>query len=569
MTEQQTPVMEKPAVQETPPAPPAVPKKAPGKKKKKRVLKLVITLVIIAIVIGAVGFLLWRFVFYTPDTRQILDDTVMIGSIQSNVEGSGVTKAKNSASISPDSGGKVLELYINEGDTVTAGQQLYRMDDTKARDAVTAAQKEVDNCNKELQAIYDKIAELTVTAPHAGKLTDIKTLQVGDDVAEGTKIATLVDDTRLRISLYYSYSYEGQIKEGQSAQITIPATMNTQNATVEQVNYVRRIAPEGSVLFEVRFVMDNPGTLTAGMDASAALNAADGTPIYPYENGKLEYYRTTDVIAKAAGPVEAVHLMNYADVKAGDLLLQLGQKDTDEQIAAKENALKTAQEKLDSANKDLEKYNAVSPIDGKVLSCSLVAGEEVQSGQGINIADVSTMSVEIQLDQRNASAVTPGMMIELKDWNDNPYMGTVQSVSLEAKYENGVTYYPCTVTMDNPDGAIMSGQGMRYSFVASESTDVMVVHVASVNYVSDPNTGETATVCFVKADEKPENALELSEEAMSNVPEGYYPVPVEVGLADNFNVEIKSGLSEGDTVFEAYITDQGNSYSGGGMVFYG
>ena len=161
------------------------------------------------------------------------------------------------------------------------------------------------------------------------------------------------------------------------------------------------------------------------------------------------------------------------------------------------------------------------------------------------------------------------MMIELKDWNDNPYMGTVQSVSLEAKYENGVTYYPCTVTMDNPDGAIMSGQGMRYSFVASESTDVMVVHVASVNYVSDPNTGETATVCFVKADEKPENALELSEEAMSNVPEGYYPVPVEVGLADNFNVEIKSGLSEGDTVFEAYITDQGNSYSGGGMVFYG
>ena len=185
MTEQQTPVMEKPAVQEAPPAPPAVPRKAPGKKKKKRVLKLVITLVIIAIVIGAVGFLLWRFVFYTPDTRQILDDTVMIGSIQSNVEGSGVTKAKNSASISPDSGGKVLELYINEGDTVTAGQQLYRMDDTKARDAVTAAQKEVDNCNKELQAIYDKIAELTVTAPHAGKLTHLKTLQVGANVPEG------------------------------------------------------------------------------------------------------------------------------------------------------------------------------------------------------------------------------------------------------------------------------------------------------------------------------------------------------------------------------------------------
>ena len=568
MTEQQTPVLDKPAVQETPPAPPAVPKKAPGKKKKKRVLKLVITLVIIAIVIGAVAFLLWRFVFYTPDTRQILDDPVTIGSIQSMVEGGGTAKAKDSATISPDSGGKVLELYINEGDTVTAGQQLYRMDDTKARDAVTAAQKEVDNCNKELQAIYDKIAELTVTAPHAGKLTDIKTLQVGDDVAEGTKIATLVDDTRLRISLYYSYSYEGQIKEGQSAQITIPATMNTQNATVEQVNYVRRIAPEGSVLFEVRFVMDNPGTLTAGMDASAALNAADGTPIYPYENGKLEYYRTTDIIAKAAGPVEAVHLMNYADVKAGDLLLQLGQKDTDEQIAAKENALKAAQEKLDSANKDLEKYNAVSPIDGKVLSCGLTAGEEVQSGQGISIADISTMSVEIQLDQRNASSVEIGMMIQLSDnYNEGQvYMGIVQSVSLTAKNDgNGITYYPCTVTMDNTDELIRDGQYLKYSFVASESTDCLVVPVACVNYISDAN-GETATVCFLKSDTKPENAVELSEETMANVPEGYYPVPVEVGLADNFNAEIKSGLSEGDTVFEAYITDRDNGYGGGIMI---
>ena len=47
----------------------------------------------------------------------------------------------------------------------------------------------------------------------------------------------------------------------------------------------------------------------------------------------------------------------------------------------KENALKAAQEKLEEATKELEKYNAVAPIDGTVLQCSLTEGQEVSSGQ--------------------------------------------------------------------------------------------------------------------------------------------------------------------------------------------
>ena len=66
----------------------------------------------------------------------------------------------------------------------------------------------------------------------------------------------------------------------------------------------------------------------------------DGTPIYPYQNGKLEYYESTKITAKATGPVERVSLLDYGDVKAGQLLVQLGAKDTDEEIASKENALK-------------------------------------------------------------------------------------------------------------------------------------------------------------------------------------------------------------------------------------
>ena len=58
-----------------------------------------------------------------------MTDFVTRGSIQSMVEGSGTTKAKDSATVTPGSG-TILELFVQEGDQVTAGQQLYRMDDT-------------------------------------------------------------------------------------------------------------------------------------------------------------------------------------------------------------------------------------------------------------------------------------------------------------------------------------------------------------------------------------------------------------------------------------------------------
>lgn len=624
MTEQQTPVMTPPA------APPAAPT-GPKKKRKGRGKTIAGILIVAAIAIALV-VLVWYFVFREDGSKgEVMTDFVTRGSIQSMVEGSGTTKAKDSATVTPGSG-TILELFVQEGDQVTAGQQLYRMDDTTARDAVTEAQKSVDNCNKELQAVYDKIAELSITAPHAGNLREVADLKVGDTVNEGDTIATLVNDTKLRLSLYYSYAYEGDIKVGQTAQISIPAIMAPVTGKVEQINKVRFVSPEGATHFEVVLVLDNPGTLAEGMDASAGLTAADGTPIYPYQNGKLEYYESTKIIAKATGPVERVSLLDYGDVKAGQLLVQLGAKDTDEEIASKENALKAAEEKLEEATKELEKYNAVAPIDGTVLQCSLTEGQEVSSGQGITIADTSQMIIEIQVDERNARYIKAGMMVDINQYG-TPYVGIVESVSMTASGENGVASIPAVVTVDNYDGSMIPGTYAEYSFVASESEDCLTVPVQAVKYVSfanvqlpetldaDPSAGmddgmmddgmmddgmmdggmvdggvealpqsysggafadplgmiavpmpggggvvdggsmggssggasddSTGVIVWVKSKEAPANAI-LEPDPTWDCPEGFWAVPVEVGLSDNSKVEITRGLAEGQEVFIGY-----------------
>ncbi len=697
MAEQQTPVMETPAA----PVPPTGPRKGKGpatheqKQKRRKIIRRVIALVLAAAILGGGGWALNKYVFTDSDQGlgEVMTQMVTYGSIQSSVDGMGNARAKNSATVTPDAGYRVLELFVSEGDYVEEGQLLYNLDDTAAQDAVRNAQENVRTAqesvrkaqdaivdyDRELEKMEENLSNLTITAPHAGKLTDVnRDIRTGDDLSVGAAVATVINDTKLRLHLYYSWAYEGQITVGQSARVTLPASMSDYPATVEQVNMVKRVVPEGSVTFEVVFVMDNPGTLTEGMVASASLTGANGEPAYPYENGTLEYYETTKIAVKVAGPVEYVDLMNYADVREGQTLVRLGDKDALADISAKQNSrrealksvedaqknVETAEKAVEEAQEKLDNYHAVSPIAGQVISCGLMVGEEVTSGSSIYIADTATMMIDITIDERNIGYVSKGMMVDIRDMMGNYYMGIVDSVSLSAKAENGIASFPAVVVVDNPDGMLMTNSQsdnclvvpiqavMNVTLAEDDGTmggdmmdpgmvdgnfgvmpdggDMMIPEGGDVlpesgeDENADPVEGEndlpsgdgdtvglptgdgdtvglpagddlvaipdnavpqaavsimgggevivmggssrgpsafqqsgTATVCFVKG-EPDERAIEADESW--KMPEGFFAVIVETGLNDSYNVEIKSGLNEGEEVFTGYITDSAYSW---------
>ena len=61
-----------------------------------------------------------------------------------------------------------------------------------------------------------------------------------------------------------------------------------------------------------------------------------------------------------------------------------------------------------------------------------------------------------------------------------------------------------------------------------------------------------------------QQAEELAME-MSDVPDGFWPVVVETGISDNYNVEILSGVEEGVTVYAGVMQNSGGM--GMGMFF--
>ena len=542
-------VMEKetPSGEETVSTPEAAPAKVSKwksmpRKKRRRIIRWCVTLVILA-VIGGVLFKV--FGGKKEAEKQVVTDFVQYGAITAKVEGSGLTKAKSSESISITTAGTVLEVMVTEGQEVTAGTPLFTVDSPAAQAAVQKARSQVEGYEKQLSAAQKDIAGLNLAASYPGKLMEVATLNPGDTISKGQTVAKLNDDTRLRLEQYYSYAYAGELKVGQTVDVSIPALMTTVPGRVEAVHMVSRITPEGSKLFSAEILVENEGALTADMAASATA-VVNGETVYPYEPGKLAYYRTGELQSTVNGTVISSSLVNYLQVSAGQVLVRIDGEDSESELFTIEQNLETAREELEKAEKNLANCNAVAPIDGKVIGLTIQPGDEINTQQPIlTISDTSSLIVNATVDERNISYIKPGMMVDLDQWG-NAAMGIVESVSLSSTVNNGVATYPMVVSMDNMEGMIQVNSNIQYSLIASQNDNCLILPIQAVRTVSLED-GSSATVVYVSGD-RPDNALD-GVMADEEIPDGFWAVPVEIGISDNYNVEIKSGVEEGTEVF--------------------
>lgn len=530
------------------PQTPAVPLKerwrAMPRKKRRRIIRWTAILLVLAILAA----ILLKVFGGKGGDAQVVTDVVQYGSITSVVENSGLTKAKSSETITLTTTGTVMDVLVAEGEKVTAGTPLFVVESPAAETAVQKARSNVEGYEKQLAQAQKDLAGLNFSAPFAGKIMlkdEHPDLQVGDEVAKGAAVAELNDDTRLRLEQYYSYAYAGDLYVGQSVNVSIPALMTSIPGTVEAVHMVSRITPEGSKLFSAEIVVNNEGSLTAEMAASATVTVG-GETVYPYEPGKLEYYRSTTLTTTVGGTVLANNLVNYLQVSAGQVLLQIDAQQSESELFTIQQNLETAKADLAAAEKNLANCKATAPIDGMVIGLTMQPGDEIAANTAVvTISDTSAILVSANVDERNISYIKPGMPVELDQWG-TPAFGTVETVSLSSTVNNGVATYPITISVDNSEGTIQVNSYINFKITASENDNCLVLPLQCVRKISQED-GTTVDVVFVKGS-RPENAIEtpmLEEE----IPSGFWAVPVEIGISDNSNVEIKSGVEEGTEVF--------------------
>ena len=514
------------------------------KKSKKISFRKLILLVLILLVLGGGGYGIYKLFFYTEPV-EVVTGTTKKDSISTVIEGTATTQPVRFQSLTVPISGTVKEVLVAQGDKVSVGDPLFTIDTSDLDKDIADMESSITGYESQLATYNENLANLTVTAPFTGKLLDTTTSLAGDTVNAGARIATIVDDSKMKLALYFIDAYKASIRTGMDAEVSVPQYMTTLRGTVTAIDNVSYISAEGAVCFMVTVTIDNPGSLTKGLAATAVLSA-DGIAMNPVEAGTLDYNQTKSITAKVGGTIASMNVQNYQKVSSGDVLVSLTNDSYANQIKTLEKQISSAQLNLEALQEDLADCAPTATVAGTVIFVRVEPGDTVNAGtSAMAVYNTDTMQIEASISETENDYITEGMSVTItkSGASGTSFKGTVTQKSLEATASNGVAYFPTTITIESK-GALSAGVYVTYTITAAQASDVVLAPIAALQMTT------AGTCLFIKADARPENAVDLADGV---VPDGYYAVPVETGLTSNDYVEIKSGADEGVTVFERYV----------------
>lgn len=529
------------------------------KTRRKFPIKRAVALIVAAAVVVGGGFGI-KTLFFQNETQTALTETTTYGSLSTVIEGTGTTMPADSVTYTTASTTEITGVYVSAGDTVEAGDLLYTQDDSELdeeieeyQDELTELQNTLSDASDQLSELNERLSDLKVTAPFSGRITDV-TVRTGDTVGSGTKLATLVDDSKMTLTQYFSYAYEDQVYVGMKAGVSIASLMTTLDGTVTEIKKVDRVIAEGTRCFAVTVTLDNPGALTEGMSGAGYLLTDGGEKLYPAVEGTLEPYASEDITATESGKLTAVNVDDYETVTAGTTLFVIDGSDLEDQVETTQRSITQTQEKITQTQEKITEaeekrsdYQVTAEIGGKIIMVGVQEGESPrQAGQtAVTLYNLDAMTITANIDELDIDNITMGMEVDITQSgaeSDTHYTGTVTAISYEATNTNGVAYFPITITIPS-EGALSAGVNVSYTITVGDESEGVLAPIAALKSTSE------GTCLFVKADTRPDNAVDLEEGV---VPDGFYAVPVETGVSNSQYVRILSGVEEGVEVFTRY-----------------
>jgi HlyD family secretion protein len=220
------------------------------------------------------------------------------------------------------------------------------------------------------------------------------------------------------------------------------------------------------------------------------------------------------------------------------------------QVRAIQSQIQQAEASLKSTMDNLNKTTFVSPIDGMITSLRVEEGEMAIIGTMNNpgtvlltIADLSVMEVEVEVDETDVVGVVLGQAanVRVDAYPDTVFKGKVTEIGSSALQKIASTTqesrdFKVVVTLDNPAHKLKPGLSASADIISAEKKGVLAVPISSL-------------VLREKAGAGKDKKEAVEEEGVYAVEAGRVKFqPVVKGIAGGMNIEIVSGLKEGQEI---------------------
>lgn len=181
-------------------------------------------------------------------------------SITNTLTGSGTLQPADSYTVTTLVSGEVLSDTFEEGDIVEKDQLLYTIDSSDVSTTETQAQT---NYTQALKAKYP-------TADISGTVSEVY-VSNGDAVSAGTELCRISASNDLTIDFQFSYAKDGDFYVGQPAKIYLNGYAGYIDGTVAQIGSSSVANGTGMKMTTVRVKAANPGLVSGDCTASAVV----------------------------------------------------------------------------------------------------------------------------------------------------------------------------------------------------------------------------------------------------------------------------------------------------------
>ena len=368
------------------------------------------------------------------ETSQQLVEVVR-GDLIISVSGSGDIDVSNEARVVFGTGGMIDKIFVDEGDEVTEGEVLAKLDTVPLELALTQAQAALAQAQAALaQAQIARTQAQIAQAPAQAALTQAQAALTQAQAAR----------TQAQIELNMA---EDNLEDAEDLFRRLKRFLDRNDSKLEAAEVLFETAELEFEVAEAQFEVAELQLGAAGLQFEIA-------------GSQLE---VVEPQLEAAG-------------------LQLG---------AAELQLEAAEQALEEAQKQLDRVTITALFDGTVVSVDVDEGDTVSTATPIvHLIDLSSIELEAGVDEIDIADVKPGQraVISLDALPDLQLEGEVASIGLMPTVEAGVVIYDVTISFDvTEDSDLRVGMSATVDIIIDERTNVLLVPNRAITQDSQGN----------------------------------------------------------------------------------
>jgi len=229
--------------------------------------------------------------------------------------------------------------------------------------------------------------------------------------------------------------------------------------------------------------------------------------------------------------------------EANNSLIELNKGTNSLDVRAQQLSLESAQLAYDNSF-------IRAPFDGVVAQLTVHLGDNVSNGTALGTFITQQKVADITLNEVDVAKIKIGNKATLTfDAIDGlEITGKVSSVDLVGTVSQGVVSYPVKIVLDTQDDRIKSGMSVSAGIITEAKQDIIVVPTSAIKSQNN--------VSYVDTVPKETSVTDSSGVVISVAPTQQQ---VELGISDDTNTEIISGLSVGDKIVTKTIAGTGTA----------